>query len=71
MYQIPDTIYPIVNAEVHAADVFRVLGPFSNSEKFNMDWNCPKGSKMNLVSFTNPLAPGSGLVERTLSKVGF
>ena len=47
MYQIPDTIYPIVNAEVHAADVFRVLGPFSNSEKFNMDWNCPKGSKMN------------------------
>ena len=28
-------------------------------------------TRLNLVSFTNPLASGSGLVERTLSKVGF
>ena len=27
--------------------------------------------RLNLVSFTNPLAAGSGLVERTPKKVGF
>ena len=50
MYQIPDTLYPILKHPylgAHTRDVFRILGPFSNSEKFNMDWNCPKGSKMN------------------------
>ena len=32
---------------VHPSPAFRILGPFSNSEQFSEDWNCPKGSKMN------------------------
>ena len=34
-------------SSAHPPDALRFLGPFSNSKKFNQDWNCPKDSRMN------------------------
>ena len=31
----------------HTTHAFRVLGPFSDSEQFSKDWDCPMDSPMN------------------------
>ncbi|XP_044267679.1 neprilysin-2-like [Tribolium madens] len=43
----PEAIALQVTVDAHSPAEFRVLGPFSNSEFFAKDFNCPKGSKMN------------------------
>ena len=34
---------------VHAPDMFRVQGPFSNMKEFATDFRCPVGSQMNPI----------------------
>ncbi|XP_063903436.1 neprilysin-2-like [Zophobas morio] len=43
----PEAIALQVTVDAHSPAEFRVLGPFSNSEFFAKDFNCPVGSKMN------------------------
>ncbi|CAL4072125.1 unnamed protein product, partial [Meganyctiphanes norvegica] len=43
----PKSLKLRISSDSHAPYRFRVNGPFSNTEDFANDWNCPKDSKMN------------------------
>ena len=38
-----------VRTGAHSPGMFRVKGPFSNSQEFARDFNCPRGSNYNPV----------------------
>ena len=46
----PKSLKLRVMTGVHAPDMFRVKGPFSNMNEFAQDFNCPIGSPMNRVN---------------------
>lgn len=45
----PETMKIRITTGYHSPGRFRVIGPFTNSDYFANDFNCPKGSKMNSV----------------------
>jgi len=45
----PKSLEMRIRTGAHSPGMFRVKGPFSNSEEFSKDFNCPLGSPMNPV----------------------
>lgn len=43
----PEFLNEIITSDVHPPDRFRIIGPFSNSDEFANDFECPVGSRMN------------------------
>ncbi|KAJ8929213.1 hypothetical protein NQ314_018092 [Rhamnusium bicolor] len=43
----PESLKLRILTGYHSPGHFRVIGPFSNSDDFVKDFNCPVGSKMN------------------------
>ena len=46
----PKSLEMRIRTGAHSPGNFRVKGPFSNSEEFSQDFNCPIGSAMNPVN---------------------
>ena len=46
----PKSLEMRIRTGAHSPGMFRVKGPFSNSEEFSKDFNCPLGSPMNPIN---------------------
>ncbi|KAK5645944.1 hypothetical protein RI129_004408 [Pyrocoelia pectoralis] len=44
-----ETIKSALKYDPHSPPEYRIIGPFSNSENFTKDFNCPLGSRMNPI----------------------